>query len=262
MSANRSEKTAAAKKQRSPQHPYIAIDDAITRLRQIYQADRRAWTTYQAILEHFGYSSNANTRSGTSGRTVAALGHYGLLDDEGGRFRVSDLGFKILNLPDGSPEQAQLVGEAAMKPPIFKKILTHYAGELPSDTALRSHLVLSEGFNPDSVDRFIRVFRRTIEVANPSLDQYSVGDESNGGHGPPPGERPMQPSTTQPTERRGHPYGPSIETHRMMGANLPPPAPLGESVLAFKISKDSEARVVFTGQVTQEAVAKLLALLG
>jgi len=34
-----------------------------------------------------------------------------------------------------------------------------------------------------------------------------------------------------------------------------------ESVLVFKISKDSEARIVFTGNVTQEAIEKLTALL-
>jgi hypothetical protein len=50
--------------------------------------------------------------------------------------------------------------------------------------------------------------------------------------------------------------------------NPPPPTPPagytaapGESVLAFKISRDSEARVIFSGQVTQEAIGKLTALL-
>jgi hypothetical protein len=263
MSANRTataEKPVVGKKQRSPKHPFIPIDDAITRLRQIYQADRRAWTTYQAVLEHFGYSATAETgRSGTSGRTVAALGHYGLLDDENGQFRVSDLGFRILNLPDDSPERAQLVREAAMKPPIFKKVLTHYTGELPSDTALKSHLVLNEGFNPDSVDRFIRVFRRTIEVANPSLSEYSAGEDSNGNDESPQGGRPMPPATAQSTERRGHPYGPTLEVHRAMGANIP----VSESrsfteAIDQRISDDCRVKVLFEGPVTQEAIQKLI----
>ena len=138
-------KAGQKKKHRSPGYPLITIEDAITRLRQIYQHDRRAWTTYNAILEHMGYSTrNPKGRSGTSGRVVAALGKYGLLDEKEGQFRVSDLGFRILNLPDESQERADLIRGAALRPPIFRKLLAHYEGEIPSDAALRSHLILNE----------------------------------------------------------------------------------------------------------------------
>lgn len=245
------------KRQRSPGYPIITIDDAITRIRQIYQQDRRAYTTYNAILEHMGYKTGTGTgRSGTSGRVVAALRQYGLLDENDGQFRVSDLGFRMLNLPDDSEERVELTRQAALRPPIFRKLLAHYQGEIPSDAALRSHLVLNEGFNPDSVDQFIRVFRRTIDIANPSSDDYTAGEESEETELPFTGGKPavQQPP---PTASKGQ------------GTFTPPPPtpPLGqplapgESVLVFKISRDSEARVIFNGQVTQEAIDKLAALL-
>ncbi len=85
-------------------------------------------------------------------------------------------------------------------------MLAYYQGEIPSDEALKSHLVLSEKFNPDSVNHFIRVFRRTIELANPPLEDYSVGGESEGAEQP-TGGKPMQqpppkpPSGANPPER-------------------------------------------------------------
>lgn len=204
------EKQPQKKRQRSPGYPGIPIDDAITRIGQVYQQDRRAFTTYDAILEHLGYS--AKNRSGTSGRAISALRQYGLLDEQDNNFRVSELGFRILHLPEGSEEQRQLIKTAALKPQIFRKLLTQYRGEVPSDAALRSHLVLREGFNPDSVDQFIRVFRRTIEIANPSAEDYSTGEELDVADGQ-QRESPMlnqqEYSTAQEARRAG--YAKTIE---------------------------------------------------
>jgi hypothetical protein len=262
MSANEKNvngKAAESKKkrQRSPGYPAITIDEAVTRIRQIYQQDKRAYTTYNAILEHMGYKTNAQAgRSGTSGRVVAALRQYGLLDENDGQFRVSDVGFRIINLPDDAEERTALIRQAALRPQIFRKILAHYQGEVPSDTALKSHLVLNEGFNPDSVDQFIRVFRRTIDIANPSAGDYNAGEEPEGAEQPPIGATPVQ--QPPPLGKQGQgatppTLPPAGQQSASLGAN--------ESVLAFKISRDSEARVIFSGQVTQEAIDKLAALL-
>jgi hypothetical protein len=253
------EKSSQKKRQRSPGYPAIPIDDAITRIGQVYQRDRRAYTTYNAVLEHLGYS--AKNRSGTSGRIVSALRQYGLLDEENDQLRVSDLAFRILHTANESEERAELIRQAAFKPPIFRKLLSHYKGELPSDAALRNHLVLREGFNPDSIEQFIRVLRRTVEIANPSAQDYSIGEEVDGleRH---QGGTPMQPDsqshvTVTPTPRAAFTPTPTLQNQQ--SGHLP--LPQGESVLVFKISRDTEARVFFTGQVTQEAIDKLSALL-
>ena len=61
-------------------------------------------------------------------------------------------------------------------------------------------------------------------------------------------------------EQRTHRYGPSTETHNMFGANIPV-SDTSASELVFRITRDSEARIVFSGPVTQEGIAKLTALL-
>jgi hypothetical protein len=254
-------KTSQKKRQRSPGYPAITIDDAITRLRQIYQHDRRAFTTYNAILGHMGYSTKPQVgRSGTSGRAVAALRQYGLLDETDGQFRVSDLGFKILNLPEESEERAELIRQAAVNPPIFRKLLAYYQGEIPSDAAIRSHLILNERFNPDTVDQFIRVFRATIDIANPSPDDYTAGEESEETELPFTGGKPAVQQTASPAakQEQGIALPPSTPP---AGQTVPPVGATGEKVLVFNISRNSEARVFFNGPVTQEAITKLSALL-
>lgn len=235
-------KAAKGKRQRSPGYPIISIDDAITRLRQIYQRDRRAFTTYNAILEHLGYSTKGQAgRSGTSGRVVAALRQYGLLDEHEGQFRVSDTGFRILNLPEESEERTNLIRQAALRPPIFRKILAYYKGEVPSDTALRSHLVLNEGFNPAYVDQFIRSFRATIDIANPSPDDYTTGEESEGTEQQPlTGAKPamQQPPPTPPASSKGQ-GAPFIQQTEQK--------PLFQYSVPLSIQRDVNAHLVITG---------------
>jgi hypothetical protein len=242
MSANEKAANAKseqkAKKHRSPGFPIISIDDAITRLRVIFQHDKRAYTTADTILSHLGYRGTA--RSGTAGRVVSALRQYGLLDENGGQYRVSDTGFKILHLPEDSDERANLIREAALNPPIFQKIVAHYQGEIPSDAALRSHLILQEKFNPDSVNQFIRVFRQTITVANPSPDDYTVGDESEGAERQSlAGGRPaMQPTPPTPTINKAQ-VAPSVQQTEQK--------PLFQYNVPLSIQRDVNAHLVITG---------------
>ena len=240
MSANEKtseEKSSKGTKHRSPGYPYIDLGDALERIGMIYQRDRRAFTSFDAILEHLGYS--AKKRSGTTGRVVAALRQYGLLDEKSGQFRVSDLGFKILNLPEDSPERAKLIKEAALKPPMFRKVGAYYEGEIPSDAALKSHLVLNEKFNPDSVDQFIRSFRETIAIANLQPEDYT-GEEVESSEQQ--GERQMQ----QPPV--GKPLGASGGSAR---SDSTPPPPAGQLHFPLYLSKDQKAALYVPAVMSQ-----------
>ena len=252
MAENEQSVTASKRKHRSPGYPVVPIDEAIEKVKQVYRKDKRAFTTFEAIAEHMGF--NVKKRGGRSGRVVSALRQYGLLDERTGQFRVSDLAFKILETPDDSPEHIQSVKEAALNPPIFRRILNHYSGELPSDAAIRSYLIFTLEFNADTVAEFIRVFRRTIDIANPSAADYTAGDESEGDEQPPMGGTPMQQSPPMQQGQR-------IVTPPAVAQQIQPPLSTDQSVLVFKISRDSEARVTFSGPVTQEAIEKLRKLL-
>jgi hypothetical protein len=253
---------------RSPSYPVLTIDDAIVRARKVYEADRRAFATFENVATNMGYG--ATKKGGRTGRAVAALKQYGLLDERGGQYRISDSAFRILELPDDTPERARLVGEAALRPPVIRKILRHYEGQLPSDATLRSHLVINEGFNPDSARDFIRVVRRTVELVNPSKADYNAGEESDEVAQTNAGGAPlMPPTTTQPgTPQTGLRAATKEEFNRAFASStasqlhaLGIPVPGQGKELRFNISRDSEAQVIFYGPVTQEAIDKLAKLL-
>lgn len=253
MSANEkavdSKADQKTKKHRSPAFPFISIDDAISRLRLIFQNDKRAWTTAEAILSHLGYKGTA--RSGTAGRVIAALKQYGLLDENAGQYRVSDVGFRILHLPEDSDERARLIREVALAPPIFQRLLTHYQGELPSDAALKSHLILQEKFNPDSVDYFIRVFRQTINVANPSPDDYTAGEES--------GETQLPFTGGQPAVQQPSPSSLAGRAQATPLIQQTGQKPLFQYSVPLSIQREVNAQLVITGTSLKKRDLEVLA---
>lgn len=255
MSENEKTLVSEAKQRRSPRFPVLAIDEAIERARRIYRQDKLAFASLEAIKEHMGYTTKG--KGGRAGRAAAALKQYGLLDERGGRFRISDLAFKILEMGEDSPERIALVKKAALNPPIIRKVFRQFEGEPPSDKTLRDYLLFDEGFTPDSARDFIRIIRQTKDIANPSPEDYTSGEESEGAESPPSGGSPMpQPPptfTAQPKPEVRQAFTPAP-------ASSYPQLPLGQE-LRFNISRDSQAIVVFTGSVTQEAVEKLAALL-
>lgn len=160
------------KRLRSPSYPYLDLADALGKLELIYEKDKRATTTGEAMLEHMGYDVKEG-RSGSAGRALSALRQYGLIEETGGNYRISDDGFHIVVLPWGDERKMALLKQAAIKPPLFEKVLKHFSYDLPSDTTLRSHLILAESFNPDSVSTFIRNLRKTKEFAKIGEPDYN-----------------------------------------------------------------------------------------
>lgn len=161
--------------QRSPNYPVISLDEALKRIDVVFQKEKRATTTAPVILKHLGYKVE---RGGLGGRTLSALRQYGLLEEKDGNYKISDLAYSLLHLT-GSSERAALLRQAALKPAVFKEVISHYREGLPSDETLRSYLIMKRGFNPDSVGKFIRVFRETAELAKLEAGDYTGGGEGS-----------------------------------------------------------------------------------
>jgi hypothetical protein len=181
------------KVQRSPNYPLISLGEALGKLQVIYQHEKRSKAPYTVILKHLGYREQ---RGGVGGRTLSSLIQYGLLEQSRGECWVSDLGYTLLHYPETSPERGKALKEAAEKPTLFREILATYVDSLPSDDTLRSYLI-KRGFNPSMTDRFIQVFRDTIQLAKVTADVYNVPSSEIGEM--PPMEGQSADRTTSPT---------------------------------------------------------------
>lgn len=160
---------------RSPSYPMFSLREAIEKARTIYNEDKRSFTTPDVIAKHLGFSQHIG---GPGGRTMSALRQYGLLEENGGKNRISDRAYTLIQFPTGSPERNQAIKESIREPNLFKELLTEYSEGIPSDPALSSNL-LKRGFNPDVIPDVIKIFRDTVSLDPSQNVEYSpirVGD--------------------------------------------------------------------------------------
>src|SRR5688572_11661149 len=104
-----------AKKDRSPSFPFVTLTKAIVRTRELYAVAKR----HDMRLAEAAAAMRYGAKSSGAIQTLAALIAYGLVDDNGSgpdrKFRVSDLGFKLLEDQRPGAKEAALA-EAALRP--------------------------------------------------------------------------------------------------------------------------------------------------
>lgn len=191
---------AASRGPRSPNFPAIALSDALSKARTLYEKDRRAWASISTVLGHLGFALKL---SGSTARVISALRQFGLIEQNDKMIRVSDAAVRLLTLSDGSPDRAATLRDCAMKPQIYREIFASYPEGLPSDAALKDYLILQKKFNPDSVETFLRVFRASIEFAKAVPGAYTSESEASNT------AAMLEPSAsaTQPTGQTSSPAG-------------------------------------------------------
>ena len=192
---------------RSPEHPAIPLEEAIRRTEILYNHEDLNQVPVATVLDHWGYTR----RSGLGQRILAALRHYGLLEEKGsGQQRMvwlSEIG-KVLVLKDhDDPEWVKACQEAALAPSIHAQLWDKWEGNrrLPSDSTIRWELA-NRGFNRKAIDSFSATFRDTLEFAN-LLD--------DGGMAAPSGDN-------DPSNREPEPDPPAKELDDSPGSASPP----------------------------------------
>ncbi|MGA2336995.1 MAG: hypothetical protein ABSG08_16635 [Terriglobales bacterium] len=167
--------TKSAKKAfRSPNHPAFDLTEAIAKAATVYEKERRSPTTPQVIVKHMGYSHT----HGPGGRALSGLRQYGLIEESGGHWKISDTGFAILQYPEGSQERHDAIKKAAVSPTLFRELREQYPDSLPSDETLKATL-LKRGFNPTAIDDLIGHFRSTMALAGLTDVSYTDSAEGN-----------------------------------------------------------------------------------
>jgi hypothetical protein len=156
----------AKKKHRSPAYPAISLPQAIKRAEEFYKHALKNSLSFNAASSFWEYKP---TSSGAL-LTVAALKHYGLLDElesqSGRTFQLSPLGLRIVadKRPDSLERQAA-IKEAALKPKIHAELWRRYNGTLPPDVELEYQLTNKWEFNVNAIPGLIAEFKDTISFA-------------------------------------------------------------------------------------------------
>jgi hypothetical protein len=237
-----------SKRNRSPNFPAISLAEAIPRITQIYEKEYNHPADSDTIAKALGYSGS----NGASDGVISALKKYGLLENAGNReYKLSEGAIDIYLHPKGAPERVKAILEAAFTPPLFAELHDEYGSTVPSDNNLRVKLI-KRGFTPKSVGDVIHSYRDTLELVTEEAPAYNAAvagkkDDATP-NAKPAGETPMQQPPAGTTAQQQPPIGQPNETRK-------------QTELAFKLSRGSEARVTIYGDATQEAIAKLTALL-
>lgn len=153
---------------RSPGYPSISLKEAVERAKTLYAHAHTYDASLNDVLQHWDYSAS----SGLGRTTLAALKHFGLLVETGGRgedrqVRLSKRALQIVqDEVEGSPERLRAIQEAALDPEIYKELRDKWNDRLPSAQIVRTFLVREKHFNPASVGGLLEDYRTTISFAN------------------------------------------------------------------------------------------------
>ncbi|MCR9219077.1 MAG: hypothetical protein NXI21_02510 [Alphaproteobacteria bacterium] len=208
-------------KARSPRYPAIGLDEAIERVRKVYEQDYQNRIPKQLVAEHMGYGS----LNGKSLGVLSALSKYGLLEGRADEMCVSDRALNILANEFGAPDRAKAIQAAASEPELFVELDAQFPGKA-SDAAIRSYLLTKRKFLPEAADKLIRSYRDTRDLVERECGQYDspseaeIGEEevavqptvteSQTAPNPPPAASPARPS--------GTPYTIQLSGDRVQGS--------------------------------------------
>ncbi len=237
---------------RSPQYPSVSLGEAIKRVQVIYKKEHKHPAARVALAKTLGYSG----LNGGSTTMISALLKYGLLEPFGktDQLKVSEDAIDILVHLQGEPERATAIREAAFRPALFHELHELHGDTLPSDHNIRVYL-LKRGFNPNSVDSVIRIYRDTIEFVNMETQGSNTESVEK--------LQEMPPMQTHMAKQMG-PISNSVLASAPRSESLvssPSVNGLNEKVWSLDLTEDCTIRMVLTGHVTKEALDNLEAFI-
>ncbi len=164
---------------KSPNYPAMSLPEAIDAISKVWKKHEREAVTMEEISGCMEYSS----LSGPSRSKISALKKYGLIEKEGGGWKLTTRAMSILHKPQGSPERQEALNSAVRDVRLFSELIrTH--GQA-SKGALRAHLLTDKAFTSVGAKAFIKSFLDTKslvsgsgggKISEFSVDKPSVGD--------------------------------------------------------------------------------------
>lgn len=243
------------RRSRSPNYPRISLKDAIERVEKLYRKERTHKTTREAVAEGLGY----NSLNGSSLGIIGTLKQYGLLEEDSEGVRVSQDAVALVMLPKDEPERMEALRTAASTPRLFSELREEYGDSLPSDVSLR-YALIKKGYSERAANEVIRSYRDTLDLVSEEGGGYTDADVEDQQEVEPP---MRQPTAAQGTTSRSSPgpFAGSSDFSDLLtiaGRHLASP---DATILQYPLPGNSTARIELTGNVTQEAIDMLTAIL-
>jgi hypothetical protein len=227
---------------RSPAYPVISLRQALESARKVWDAQRKADAHIDSTLGAMGLAKH-----GASLRLIAALGHYGLIEETGSgesrRIRLSALAQDLLLLEEQDPRRKTSLEIAALYPAIHAALWERYGKVLPPDSSLKSFLIRDKGYNEEAVEKVISNYKDSFELAN--LDKHEDANAAT---------KHVDPMTTATSEAPKKNPPPGIQVPGG-GFGISP----AQSELPILIGDNRQAKIPFP--MTQEDYDLLIATL-
>lgn len=170
----------AAPRHRSPPFPFIGLHKALERAWEFYEKQRNHPAPVSVAVSLWGYAA----KSSGGMQTLAALKHFGLLDDQGSgaerQVVLTDLALRILrDTRDPSPDRQQLIKEAALTPRMHRELWAKFGASLPAEGTVMYFLEVERGgFTNSSARDLIAEYVGTISFAR--LDESDKLQDEDG----------------------------------------------------------------------------------
>jgi hypothetical protein len=179
---------AAAQKGRSPNYPYINLEQAVAKLPGALASMKRHPVGVESAV-----SAMSLKYTSSSGKlTLAAMRAFGFFEDAGkGMVKLSPTALDIAaDFPPQSPGWRAAVQKAALSPNIHKKLWDRYKADLPADDELRRYLVRDLKFTDSAVGDFIDEYKHTIDFSGLATGGAAGHNGGQRTEDPPPPDKP------------------------------------------------------------------------
>ncbi len=152
---------------RSPNFPAMPLGEAVEAVKKIHAAEGRSKAPRLSIVKPLGYTSI----NGRSLSILGALKAYGLIEGRSDELRISQEGFILANAPTASSEYREALLASFRAPAAFQRFTEE--DETASADTLKWKLQKA-GFQPDSAERLVRVYRESRELVNAAKGTYKT----------------------------------------------------------------------------------------
>lgn len=161
-------------RERSPVYPVIGLEEAISKVKELYNNEGKNPVARDVAVKSMGYKSI----SGRALQILSSLWQYKLIDRSKGMVKISDDAFAIIEAPANTPDKNEAIARVALAPTVFQEIKAQYPDSLPSDENIGWFLKKKE-FGSLAAKIIIQCFKETISFANIYGKDYNTDCEQD-----------------------------------------------------------------------------------